>query len=182
MRPAKRGSLSSNRVDRTIELTPSAPISRSASARVSVGEAQSNAACRLLDAGQTMVEPQAVRRDDACQRFVKVAAMGQQIRRAVLRLGRGAEHHVEQDLAGLPVPVVPRARIEGLGAQHRFQPQAAQHMHGVAADLDAGAQPRELPRLLVDGDGEALLAERRRGGQSPHAGARDGDVKGALAH
>jgi hypothetical protein len=55
-------------------------------------------------------------------------------------------------------------------------------MHGVAADLDACAQPGELPGLLVDRDGEALLAQRRRGRKPAHAGARDGDAKGAFAH
>ena len=50
-------------------------------------------------------------------------------------------------------------------------------MHGVAADLDAGAEPRELLRLLVDGDVVAGLAQRRRRGEPAHAGADDGDVE-----
>src|SRR3954447_25012022 len=50
-------------------------------------------------------------------------------------------------------------------------------MHGVAADLDAGTQPREVPRLLVDGDVVAGLAQAGGGREPAHAGADDRDVE-----
>ena len=99
--------------------------------------------------------------------------MRQQIGRAELLLGALAKDHVEFDFAGAPVAVVPGARIERLRAQPRFQPQPAQHLHGVAADLDAGADPRELRRLFVDGDVDADPPQRRGGRKPTHARADD---------
>ena len=75
---------------------------------------------------------------------MKVAAVAEQIGRAVLLFGRLAEDHVEADLAGVVFPVVPGARIERTGAHQRLEAEAAQHLHGIAADLNAGAEPGEL--------------------------------------
>ena len=70
-----------------------------------------------------------------------------------------------------------------VGAQPGLEPQPAQHVHGVAADLDAGAQARELPRLLVDRDLAAGgLRQRRRRREPAHAGADDGDMKPGFCH
>src|SRR5262249_42812009 len=85
-------------------------------------------------------------------------------------LGALAKDHVELDLAGLPVAIVPGARIERLAAHARLEPKAAQHLHGVAADLDAGAQPRELLRLLVNGDVDADLSQSRAARKPAQAG------------
>ena len=105
--------------------------------------------------------------------------MGEQVGCAVFLLGGRAENHVEQHLAGLPVAVVPRARIEGLGAQLLLEAKPAQHVHGVAADLDAGAQADELPGLLVDRNVDAHLAQCGRGGEAAHARTDDGDLQSA---
>ena len=55
-------------------------------------------------------------------------------------------------------------------------------MHGIAADLDAGADAPELLRLLVDRDVDALEPERRGRRQPAHAGTDDGDVQFAFGH
>ena len=99
--------------------------------------------------------------------------MRQQIRRAKLPFGALAKNHVELDVAGAPVAVVPGTRIEGLRAQPRFQAQSAQHLHRVAADLDPGPDPRELRGLLVDGDVDTYPSECRCGREPAHAGADD---------
>jgi hypothetical protein len=104
---------------------------------------------------------------------VQVDAVRQQIGRAEFPFGVLAKNHVEFDFAGAPVAVVPGARIERLRAQSRFQPQATQHLHGVAADLDAGANPRELRRLFIDGDVDTHPPQRRGGREPTHAGADD---------
>ena len=104
---------------------------------------------------------------------MQVAAMGQQIGRAEFLLGALAEDHVELDFAGTPVPVVPGARIERLRAQLCLEPEPAQHLHGIAADLDAGAEPGELARLLIHGDVDADPPQRRRGRKTAHARADD---------
>ncbi len=145
---------------------PSAPITASAIDRCAIGKCQANAIADLIESDQLVVEPDHLIGNGAGERRMQVAAMRQQIRRAELLLGALAKNHVELDFAGAPVAVVPGARIERLRAQARFQSEAAQHLHGVAADLDAGAEPRELRRLFVDGDVDADLPQRRRGSQA----------------
>ena len=63
----------------------------------------------------------------------------------------------------------------------RFKSEATQHMHGVAADLDARAESGELLRLLIDGNADAGLAQSRGRGEAAHAGADDGDIQGLHA-
>ncbi len=138
-----------------------------------IGKGEPNALADLVNADQFMIEPDAFIRDSARQRRVQIAAMRQQIGRAEFLLGTFAENHIEFDFAGAPVAVVPGARIEGLRAQPCLQPEPAQHLHGVAADLDAGADPRELRGLLVDGDVNADPPQRRGSREPTHAGADD---------
>ena len=104
-----------------------------------VGKGEPDALAAFLQPDQFVIEPDAFVRNGAGERRMQIAAMRQQIGRAELLLGALAKNHVELDFAGAPVAVVPGARIERLRAQSRLQPQPAQHLHGVAADLDAGA-------------------------------------------
>src|ERR1700682_2090784 len=97
--------------------------------------------------------------------------MSQQIGRGEPSFGALTENNVEFGFAGSPVPVVPRARVEGLFAQSRFEPEPPQNLHGVAADLNSGAEPDELRSLLVHGDINADPPQGRRGGEAAHAGA-----------
>ena len=76
--------------------------------------------------------------------------MRQQIGRAELLLRALAKDHVELDVAALPVAIVPGARIERVLAHPWLEPERAQHLHRIAADLDAGADAGELGGLLVD--------------------------------
>jgi hypothetical protein len=101
--------------------------------------------------------------------------MGEQIWRAKLTFGALTKNHVEFDFAGSPVPVVPGARVEGLTAQSRFQPQPAQNLHGVAADLNSGAEPDELRSLLVHRDIDTYPPQGRRSSKAAHAGTDDRD-------
>jgi hypothetical protein len=118
-----------------------------------------------------VIEPDAFIWNGAGERRMKIAAMRQQIGCAKLLFGALAEDHVELDFTGAPVAVVPGARIERLRAQPLLQPQPAQHLHGVTADLDAGANPRKLRGLFVDGDVDADPPQRRGGRKPTHAGA-----------
>jgi len=58
-----------------------------------------------------------------------------------------------------------------------LEPQPAQHVHGITADLDAGAEPRELSGLFVDRDLVADFADGGGSGEAAHAGADDRDVE-----
>ena len=140
-----------------------------------VGECQPDTLAGLIQPDQFMIEPGAFIWNGAGQRRMKIAAMRQQIGRAEFLLGALAQNHVEFDFGGAPVAVVRGARIERLRAQSRLQPQPAQHLHSVTADLDAGSQPRELRGLLVDGDVDAVdRCSCLPAGRKPtHAGADD---------
>ena len=87
---------------------------------------------------------------NARQRRVKIAAVRQKVRSAVAFFGGLAEDHVEANLAGVEVLVVPGAWIKRRRAQDRLKAEVAQNLHGVTADLDSGAEAREAPGLLVD--------------------------------
>src|ERR1700682_3915442 len=100
-------------------------------------------------------------RNCAGQGSVQVPTMSQQIGRTKFLLGGLTKNHVEFDLACSPVPVVPGARIEGLSAQSRFEPQPTQNLHGVPADLNSGAKPDELRSLLAHRDIDPYPPQRR---------------------
>src|SRR5262245_26295386 len=144
---------------------------------MAVVEGEAHAVRRLVDASEPMVVFYSLWRYGARQRCMQVAAMGQEVRRAIGPLGVGAEQDIEQYLAVLPVAIVPRTRIESVGAQAVLEPQPAQHVHGVAADLDAGTEPRELFGLLVDRDLVADLAHSGGSGEPTHTGSDDRDVE-----
>jgi hypothetical protein len=59
----------------------------------------------------------------------------------------------------------------------RFEPEPAQHLHRIAADLNAGAQASEFRRLFVDVDADARPMQRGGGRQPAHASShnRDGE-------
>src|SRR5467141_3856477 len=121
-----------------------------------IGKSQPDAAVALIQSDQSVTELDVFVRNDAGQRGVQVSTMGEQIWRAKFLFGALTENHVEFDFACSPVPVVPGARVEGLFAQSRFEPQPTQNLHGVAADLNSGAQPQGC-----------------RGSEAAHAGADD---------
>src|SRR5262244_265102 len=91
-----------------------------------IGEAQANAIARLVQSDQLVVQADAFGRYGARQRLMQIAAMREQIWCAEFLLGALAKDHVELDLAGLPVAIVPVARIERLAAHARLEPKAAQ--------------------------------------------------------
>src|SRR5215469_1356247 len=70
-----------------------------------------------------------------------------------------------------------RMHSVGTVAYPLLQAQPAQHLYRVAADLDARAEPGELPRLLVDRDVDAGPEQRGRRGEAAHSSADHGDGK-----
>ena len=54
-------------------------------------------------------------------------------------------------------------------------PICAQHLHRVRHHLDAGADARKAPGLLVDLHVHAEMAQRGGSGETAHAGADDGN-------
>src|SRR5205085_10435073 len=90
--------------------------------RFSIGKSQRHAAIgTLIDAHHAVVEMDQLIRDSACKRGMKVAAMAEQVRRAVARFSLLAEDHVEAHLAGIVFPVVPGTWIKRTGAHQTFK-------------------------------------------------------------
>src|SRR3981081_3581403 len=100
-----------------------------------IGKSQSDAIVDLIQSDQPVAQLDVFVRNGAGQGGVQVSTMSQQIGCAKLTFGALTENHVEFDFACSPVPVVPGARVEGLSAQSRFEPQPTQNLHRVAAVL-----------------------------------------------
>jgi hypothetical protein len=77
------------------------------------------------------------------------------------------------DLAVDRVAVERGRRRECNVAQACLDAEAAMHFHCVRALLDAGTDPCELLRLLIDLGGDAALSQRRRQSEPADAGADD---------
>ena len=77
-----------------------------------IGKVQAHAIADLIQSDELMTELDAFGRHGAGERGVQIAAMGEQIGRAELALGAFTEDHVELDVAGSPVPVVPGTGIK----------------------------------------------------------------------
>ncbi len=143
----------------------------------SVGEAEQDGIPAPVDADQPLFEGDQLRRHGGEQRRVQIAAVHQQIGRAVSCLGVLPESQLEKILAAVPDAIGPRRRLEGEPAQQGLQSERAQDVHGVGAHLDAGAEALELLRLLVELHLGTLARQERRQRQSADAGADDGKAR-----
>ncbi len=139
----------------------------------SVGKADRHAAGTPVEIDELLVERDASIGHAGRQRVVQVAAVHEQVGRAVFRLGVGAERQFVGESAGVPVAVGPGARLERSRPDARLKPDPAQHAHGVWAHLDAGAEPNEAGRLLVDLGLDAAPMQRRGEREPAHSGADD---------
>ncbi len=138
-----------------------------------IGKAQGDAGAVALEADELLLIRDQLRRHGGEEGRVQIAAVHQEIGRAVPLLRLGAEGQLGQVLAGVPHAGSPRARLEGLPAQLRLEPERAQHAHGVRAHLDAGADALELLGLLVDPHVGALPRQEAGQRQPADAGADD---------
>ena len=85
-----------------------------------VGKAQSDAGAVALEADELLLVGDQLRRHGGEEGRVQIAAMHQEIGRAVALLGLGAEGQLGQVLAGVPHAGSPRTRLEGLPPQLRL--------------------------------------------------------------
>src|SRR5258708_25532337 len=82
-----------------------------------IGKSQPDAAVALIQSDQFVAQLAVFVRNDAGQRGVQVATMGQQIWRAKFLFGALTDNHVEFDFACARGPVEPANAVEGLFAQ-----------------------------------------------------------------
>jgi hypothetical protein len=104
------------------------------------------------------------------QQPMQVGAVHGQIRRAELRLDRGAERLAETLGGGVPGERDHLGRRAGERPQALLDAERAQHLHRVRAELEAGANLAQLFGALVKLDLAAVLAQRARGGEPADAG------------
>src|SRR5215469_8577325 len=111
---------------------------------------------------------------------MQIATMRQEIRRSPAILRRFTEDHVEANRTRIIVLVVPGSRIKSRRAQGGLEPEGAQDLHGVAANLDTRTKATEAGGLLVHGDLNAGAPERRRSRKASYP--RSDDRNGKLPH
>ena len=104
---------------------------------------------------------------------MEVGAVDLVVGRAVETLVLGGERELLDDLRGIV-----EAEHVGCGADRHGRDRFAdaemgKHVHGVGAELDAGADLAQLRCLLVDLDVEARLQQAGRRRQSADSGTRD---------
>jgi hypothetical protein len=147
-----------------------------------VGEVQFDARSARFDGDKLLAEVHAIGRDDGHQGVMQVAAMEREIGRAVSPFELAPERMIVGHVAGGGIAIERRRGVKRNLAQAILDTQPTQHAHRVRALLDAGADPREFVRLLVDCDRNAALVQRRRRGESADAGADDGDGTHGISH
>ena len=86
------------------------------------------------------------------QRRMQLRAMQRNVGRAEALLDLGAHRVQIGDLARVPLAIVSDLRREPDTSDALLEPEAAHHFHRVGIQLQAGADPGERLRLLVDVD------------------------------
>ena len=76
-------------------------------------------------------------------------------------------------LAGVPGPADIAVRLDSDVDDHLLEAEAAQHLHHVGAENDAGADAGEGRRLLVDGDRETRALQEAGDRHPAKPGADD---------
>ena len=128
-----------------------------------------------IDADELLVEMNGLREIDRCERPMQIGAMQGNVGSAEAPLDLGSHGVQIGYFAGIPVAIVPDIGREAGVADVRFEPEAAQHLHGVRVHLNSGADPREGGRLLVNVGRDADFSQGRRRAEACDAGADDGD-------
>ena len=158
---------------------PSAPIASAPravlpSANVTVTPSSFCVRLREAPAEPDRVRPLAA--DGVGERRLQIAAMHEDVRRAVALLRDRAEVEGRPGLAGVPQPRRLAGGEELRRCERVLQAERMQHARAVGADLHAGADLAQLMRLLVDFDLDPAPDQRQRAGEPADAAADDEDV------
>ena len=145
-----------------------------------VGEDELQGVALAIEAREAMVEGDRAGRERRLEHAMQVAAMDVDVGGAEAGLAGGIERELVQRGAGIGGAAHEGVRPDAHVEQPALESQAAEHLHDVGAQDDAGADAREGGRLLVDGDGEARALQEARAGQSAEARADDRDPVAAM--
>ena len=108
---------------------------------------------------------------------MQVATVEKEIWSPKAFFGVWAQRIVMRQRAGFRVTVSPVHRIEREPTQLLLEPELSEHPNRVRALLDAGTDPCECARLLVDLNSHADPQERGRSSKSSNTGAYDRDFE-----
>jgi hypothetical protein len=111
------------------------------------------------------------------QRRLQVAAVDHPIGGAAALRGAGGERRARQHARSPRAHHPQLLRRDRAALKSLAQPERDQHARGIGRELNAGADLREVLRLLEHRDRKSALRDRQRRGQS--ADARAGDEHGA---
>ncbi|MNX98147.1 hypothetical protein D3C86_1305420 [compost metagenome] len=114
-----------------------------------VRERQLHHVAKVFHAFQLLVEGQAGRFHGVGHQGVEVATMHGQVARAVVRQRVVAQGDLGDHLAGLPVAAVPVVRVAAHLVHRILDADAPQDLHDIRPHVNAGAQPGEAWRLLI---------------------------------
>ena len=128
-----------------------------------------------LQRDQPLAEFDGAGGDVTGQDLVEVAPVNDHVAGAERRLAGVAHVVAEHGLAGIELAADPVFRPEPDLEELRLDSGGAQHLHRVGAEIDAGTEPLEGGRLLVDADAKAALFQERRGDQPAEPRADDRD-------
>ena len=171
--PMYRGGSRPSRYSRTLEFTPSAPTTISASTVTPLSNARRIASRRLVQRDQAMIECDRSGRHALLQHRMQIAAVNVGVGPAEPGLALGIELDLVHRLAGVPGPADIAVRLDSDVYDHLLEAEAAKHLHRVGAENDAGADAGEGGCLLVDGDRETRALQEARDRHPAKPGADD---------
>jgi hypothetical protein len=143
----------------------------------SIGEAQYDFIFAVLHHGETPTEFDYLWRNDGGQCRMQIAPMHQEVWRAIPFFSSDAERIFKTHLARVEVSIFPRAGLEGDRSETILKIKGADNLYGVRTHLNAGADTREMRRLLVNFGLQTRLLKRCRSCEATDPGANDRDAR-----
>jgi hypothetical protein len=143
----------------------------------SIGEAQYDFIFAVFHLGETPTEFNYLRRSDRGQCGMQITPMHQQVGRAVPSFSSGAERIFKAHRARIEVSIFPRAGLESDRSETILKIKGADNLYGVRTHLNAGADTREMRRLLVNFGLQTRLLKRCRSCEATDPGANDRDAR-----
>ncbi len=170
--PVKRASCSPNSSERTVERSPSAPMSRSPSSEWPSSKCAVTPSGRLVEPDEPGAQPHALLRDLAHERREQVGAVQADVLLAVVLLLRAVA--VDEQPAAV-VHAAPLGRVDrDAGGPHELRgAQVAHRLHGVRREAQPGPDLGELGRALEHSRVETRALQGDGGGHPADASSRD---------
>ena len=143
---------------------------------LTVGKAEPITIMRPCQLDQRMVEGDRFRRDDLRHDLVQIAPVDVEVGTAVSLLARLIEIDLVHGRAGVPGAADEALRLDAGSDQLVFDAEAAEHLHRIGAENDAGADARKGRRLFVNRHRKPGALQKTRDRQAAQPRADDGNL------